>query len=75
MIPGFNPFVPPPRFCRYHGERKYVKNIQKLFNPKTGNMYCLSVYYKCPKWFCVINCEENGTEYFNVPDVKQCPSA
>lgn len=57
-------FFAPIRYCRYHGSKRYTKYIRAMHDPKTGKVEAYRVYYKRPHWFCVMNCEENGTEWF-----------
>ena len=62
-------FFAPRRFCRYHGTEKKIKWIRAIHDHKTGKAKTYYVYYKCPHWFCVMNCEANGTEYFSAPEL------
>jgi hypothetical protein len=53
----------PDRFCRVHGVKLNPKELGGVYNEEDGKREWHRVYYKCPRWFCVQNCEANGVEW------------
>lgn len=56
----------PDRYCLWHGDKLYIADEYMLFDEDTGEPDMHIVYYKCPRWFCTMNCRANGEKYFAV---------